>query len=161
MERSALMRQHCPLLAAALPWVGRVVNRNRRSAAWRTPTRWPISRPVAVALDAEFRIASPALADPRSRGAHAAPNPNPCLNMELAKNTQTLKASRTQAWDALNNPEILARALPDCESMERLPDEGLRVAPLQPAAVYVTISAASARWLWVAPIATFTIGRVV
>jgi len=33
--------------------------------------------------------------------------------------TQAIKASRRQVWDALNDPDILKRCLPGCESIEK------------------------------------------
>lgn len=46
--------------------------------------------------------------------------------MEI-KGTQTIAAPRQQVWDALNNPEILKKSLPGCESVERTSSEEFKV----------------------------------
>jgi carbon-monoxide dehydrogenase medium subunit len=58
-ERSALVRQHCPLLAAALPWVGGMANRNRGTICGSLAHADPLAElpAVALALDAELVIA--------------------------------------------------------------------------------------------------------
>lgn len=59
-ERSAMVRQHCPLLAAALPWVGGISNRNRGTVCGSLAHADPLAEltAVAVALDADFVIAN-------------------------------------------------------------------------------------------------------
>ncbi len=42
--------------------------------------------------------------------------------------TQTIAAPRQRVWDALNDPAILQRSLPGCESVERLTPEHFKVA---------------------------------
>jgi carbon monoxide dehydrogenase subunit G len=46
--------------------------------------------------------------------------------MEI-KGTQTIPAQRTVVWDALNDPEVLQKCLPGCESVERVSPEEFRV----------------------------------
>jgi carbon monoxide dehydrogenase subunit G len=46
--------------------------------------------------------------------------------MEI-KGTQTIPAQRTIVWDALNDPEVLQKCLPGCESVERVSPEEFRV----------------------------------
>ncbi|MDB5822918.1 MAG: carbon monoxide dehydrogenase subunit [Herminiimonas sp.] len=46
--------------------------------------------------------------------------------MEI-KGTQTIPAKRTVVWDALNDPEVLQKCLPGCESVERVSPEEFRV----------------------------------
>ncbi|MDN3519319.1 carbon monoxide dehydrogenase subunit G [Aquisalimonas lutea] len=41
--------------------------------------------------------------------------------MEL-KNEQRLPVSRQKAWEALNDPDVLAACIPGCESLERVDD---------------------------------------
>lgn len=41
--------------------------------------------------------------------------------------TQTIAAPRQRVWDALNDPEILKRSLPGCESVERISAEEFKV----------------------------------
>ncbi|SCK14430.1 hypothetical protein VAR608DRAFT_0889 [Variovorax sp. HW608] len=41
--------------------------------------------------------------------------------------TQTIAAPRQRVWDALNDPDILKRSLPGCESVERASDEEFKV----------------------------------
>ncbi len=41
--------------------------------------------------------------------------------------TQTIAAPRQRVWDALNDPDILKRSLPGCESVERLSAEEFKV----------------------------------
>ena len=40
---------------------------------------------------------------------------------------QTIPAPRTVVWDALNDPEVLQKCLPGCESVERVSPEEFRV----------------------------------
>lgn len=59
-ERSSLVQEQCPLLAAALPWVGGVANRNRGTICGSLAHADPLAEipAVAVALDAQFQIGS-------------------------------------------------------------------------------------------------------
>jgi carbon monoxide dehydrogenase subunit G len=41
--------------------------------------------------------------------------------------TQTIAAPRQRVWDALNDPDILKRSLPGCESVERTSSEEFKV----------------------------------
>jgi carbon monoxide dehydrogenase subunit G len=41
--------------------------------------------------------------------------------------TQTIAAPRQRVWDALNDPDILKRSLPGCESVERASEEEFKV----------------------------------
>ena len=57
-ERSSLVQEHCPLLAAALPWVGGIANRNRGTVCGSLAHADPLAElpAVAVALGAQFQI---------------------------------------------------------------------------------------------------------
>jgi carbon monoxide dehydrogenase subunit G len=46
--------------------------------------------------------------------------------MEI-KGTQTIPAQRSVVWDALNDPDVLQKCLPGCESVERVSPEEFRV----------------------------------
>lgn len=61
-ERSELVRQHLPLLAAALPWVGHIQTRNRGTVGGSLANADPSAEIplVAVTLGAELRLRSPA-----------------------------------------------------------------------------------------------------
>jgi carbon-monoxide dehydrogenase medium subunit len=60
-ERSALVSESSPLLAAALPWVGGAANRNRGTVCGSLAHADPLAElpAVAVALDATFHIRGP------------------------------------------------------------------------------------------------------
>ena len=45
--------------------------------------------------------------------------------MEMNGQTR-IEASRDAVWTALNNPDVLARVIPGCESLERTEDGGLQ-----------------------------------
>lgn len=57
-EQSSLVQSRCPLLAAALPWVGGVANRNRGTVCGSLAHADPLAEipAVAMALDAQFNI---------------------------------------------------------------------------------------------------------
>ena len=59
-ERDALVRRTCPLLAAALPWIGGRANRNRGTICGSLAHADPLAEltAVATALDATFMLAS-------------------------------------------------------------------------------------------------------
>jgi carbon-monoxide dehydrogenase medium subunit len=59
-EESALVREKCPLLAAALPWIGGAANRNRGTVCGSLAHADPLAElpAVALALEAELVIAS-------------------------------------------------------------------------------------------------------
>lgn len=59
-EHSAVVSQSCPLLAAALPWVGGRANRNRGTVCGSLAHADPLAEltAVATALDAKFMLAS-------------------------------------------------------------------------------------------------------
>ena len=46
--------------------------------------------------------------------------------MELT-GTQTIPAPRPAVWEALNDPAVLKRCLPGCESVERLDGDAFKV----------------------------------
>ena len=48
-----------------------------------------------------------------------------CTPMKMT-GEERIAASRQQVWDALNDPDVLRRCIPGCESLERDADEALR-----------------------------------